>query len=140
MHIAEMTKMEQTEEEEEENHFYGFHFVVIIIVFAIIVTSNKIRIYSLNVLRVLMENVKKIAETRAEKNPSTKYESGIKFLALNAENFPFCFHRARFFASIESRQFFDYDKLKNYWAEMVHGVQKECELARGRREECQLDL
>lgn len=77
-------------EASERNNFYGFHFVVIIIVLAIIVTSNKIHIYSLNVLRVVMSwdgvecerNVKK----QLAKNPSSsgRSEPGIKFLTLIA--------------------------------------------------------
>lgn len=78
MHTAQ-EKKRAGKREKKENHFYGFHFVVIIIVFAIIVTSNKIRIYSLNVLRVVMENVKKML---AEKEKPSSRRSNFSYLTL----------------------------------------------------------
>lgn len=54
----------KTTKKHQKNHFYDIHFVVIIIVFAIIVTSNKIHIYSLNVLRVVIESVKDVGNRR----------------------------------------------------------------------------
>lgn len=115
---------------EWEKSFYGFHFVVIIIAFAIIVTSNKIHIYSLNVLRVSTDDVerKKMCWRRRQKTDPSTTEDQISL----AEFFLFSpfihtIHNKPL-GPFHAKQFFDYDKLKNYWAkDGCWCVREECE-------------
>lgn len=115
-----------------ENHFYGFHFVVTIIVFAIIDTSNKIHIYSLNVLWVLIENVIKIVGSLWEGwGEETIRPAGDQI-------FRSTFHKISFTDRIFAmRIHFDYDKLKKI---LSWDGSNKFKMVRKGEEKCQLDL